>query len=303
MPGRGPAPRRPRRHGAPAGSRAGSRFPSPSTRPSASIVSAPGSSVPVPTARRRAGSAGSTAPASRRPRLSPNICAIVWLTPDLDALFRGPAGDRRRFLDRLVLAVDSEHGARVNALERALRSRNRILEENPDNRLWLDAVEREVAELAIAVASARRETVQRLACADPVDPGRRVAIPLRHAEPRRRDRHARGDASGRRRGGPLSGDPARQPSTRPRRGAHARRTAGHRHAGAPRPEGHPRQPRLDGRAEGPAHRPRAGPCAARRQHERASRRSCFSTRSRPISTRAAAPAFSRRSRPSAARSG
>ncbi|MEE1655948.1 DNA replication/repair protein RecF [Microvirga sp. CF3062] len=88
---------------------------------------------------------------------------IVWLTPDLDALFRGPAGDRRRFLDRLVLAVDAEHGTRVNALERALRSRNRVLEENSDDRLWLDALEREVAELAIAVASARRETVERLA--------------------------------------------------------------------------------------------------------------------------------------------
>jgi DNA replication and repair protein RecF len=88
---------------------------------------------------------------------------IVWLTPDLDALFRGAAGDRRRFLDRLVLAVDAEHGTRVNALERALRSRNRVLEENPDDRLWLDALEREVAELAIAVAAARRETVERLA--------------------------------------------------------------------------------------------------------------------------------------------
>lgn len=88
---------------------------------------------------------------------------IVWLTPDLDTLFRGPAGDRRRFLDRLVLAVDAEHGTRVNALERALRSRNRVLEENPDDRLWLDALEREVAELAIAVAAARRETVERLA--------------------------------------------------------------------------------------------------------------------------------------------
>jgi DNA replication and repair protein RecF len=88
---------------------------------------------------------------------------IVWLTPDLDALFRGAAGDLRRFLDRLVLAVDAEHGTRVNALERALRSRNRVLEENPDDRLWLDALEREVAELAIAVAAARRETVERLA--------------------------------------------------------------------------------------------------------------------------------------------
>jgi DNA replication and repair protein RecF len=88
---------------------------------------------------------------------------IVWLTPDLDALFRGPAGDRRRFLDRLVLAVDAEHGTRVNALERALRSRNRVLEENADDRLWLDALEREAAELAIAVAAARQETVGRLA--------------------------------------------------------------------------------------------------------------------------------------------
>ena len=88
---------------------------------------------------------------------------LVWLTPDLDALFRGPAGDRRRFLDRLVLAVDAEHGARVNALERSLRSRNRVLEETPDDALWLDAIEREVAELGVAVAAARRETVERLA--------------------------------------------------------------------------------------------------------------------------------------------
>jgi DNA replication and repair protein RecF len=88
---------------------------------------------------------------------------VVWLTPDLDALFRGPAGDRRRFLDRLVLAVDADHGARVNALERALRSRNRVLEDSSDDALWLDAIEREVSELAIAVAAARQETVQRLA--------------------------------------------------------------------------------------------------------------------------------------------
>ncbi len=88
---------------------------------------------------------------------------VIWLTPDLDALFRGAAGDRRRFLDRLVLAVDADHGARVNALERALRSRNRVLEESPGDTLWLDALEREVAELAIAVTAARREAVERLA--------------------------------------------------------------------------------------------------------------------------------------------
>lgn len=88
---------------------------------------------------------------------------VVWLTPEMDGLFTGPPSDRRRFLDRLVLAVDAEHGARVNALERALRSRNRLLEEPSTDPRYLDAVEHELADLAIAVAAARLETVRRLA--------------------------------------------------------------------------------------------------------------------------------------------
>src|SRR6478609_9247689 len=55
---------------------------------------------------------------------------VIWLTPAMDPLFNGPASDRRRFLDRLVLAVDARHSSRVNAFERSLRSRNRLLEEN-----------------------------------------------------------------------------------------------------------------------------------------------------------------------------
>ncbi len=88
---------------------------------------------------------------------------VVWLTPEMDGLFLGPASERRRFLDRLVLAIDAEHGARVSALDRALRSRNRLLEEQNFDPLWMDAIEHEVAELAIAVAAARAETVRRLA--------------------------------------------------------------------------------------------------------------------------------------------
>jgi DNA replication and repair protein RecF len=89
---------------------------------------------------------------------------VVWLTPAMDGLFSGPAGDRRRFLDRLVLGIDADHGARVNALERLLRGRNRLLEDRigSSERLWLEAIEREIAELAIAVAAARFETVSKL---------------------------------------------------------------------------------------------------------------------------------------------
>src|SRR6185437_9403947 len=87
---------------------------------------------------------------------------VVWLTPAMDQLFAGPASERRRFLDRLVLAVDAEHSGRVNALERALRSRNRLLEEARPDLHWLDAIEHETAELAVAVAAMRAETVRRL---------------------------------------------------------------------------------------------------------------------------------------------
>ncbi len=87
---------------------------------------------------------------------------LVWLTPAMDGLFTGPANERRRFLDRLVLAIDPQHGARVNQFERALRGRNRLLEEGPANGAWLDAIEREAAELGVAVAAARVECVARL---------------------------------------------------------------------------------------------------------------------------------------------
>ena len=90
---------------------------------------------------------------------------VIWLVPAMDQLFAGPASERRRFLDRLVLAVDAEHQGRVNALERALRSRNRLLEDPRPDPHWLDAIEHETAELAVAVAAQRAETVHRLQAA------------------------------------------------------------------------------------------------------------------------------------------
>ena len=90
---------------------------------------------------------------------------VVWLVPAMDGLFVGPPSERRRFLDRLVLAVDAEHASRVSALERSLRSRNRLLEDPRPDPHWLDAVEHETAELAVAVAALRAEAVRRLQAA------------------------------------------------------------------------------------------------------------------------------------------
>ncbi len=103
---------------------------------------------------------------------------VIWLTPAMDGLFTGPAADRRRFLDRLVLAVDASHSSRVSALERSLRSRNRLLEDAHADRHWLDAIEHETAELAVAVAALRAETVGRLQTALSVTQGAAIAFPF-----------------------------------------------------------------------------------------------------------------------------
>ena len=80
---------------------------------------------------------------------------ILWLTPAMDRLFTGPAGDRRRFLDRLVVAFDPEHGGRVIAFDKLMRDRNRLLCEASPDPSWLASLEQGMAEAGVAIAAAR----------------------------------------------------------------------------------------------------------------------------------------------------
>lgn len=88
---------------------------------------------------------------------------VIWLTPAMDSLFTGPAGDRRRFLDRLVLAIDPSHGRRAADYEKAMRSRNRLLSEGARDASWLSAIETQMAETGVAIAAARAELARLLA--------------------------------------------------------------------------------------------------------------------------------------------
>lgn len=87
---------------------------------------------------------------------------IVWIIPAMDGLFTGPAAERRRYLDRLVLAVNPGHARAVSSFEKSMRSRNRLLGEHTPDESWLDAIEIQMAEHATAIASARHELVQLL---------------------------------------------------------------------------------------------------------------------------------------------
>jgi DNA replication and repair protein RecF len=87
---------------------------------------------------------------------------VMWLTPAMDGLFTGPAADRRRFLDRLVLTIDPAHGRRALDYEKAMRGRNRLLAEGSRDAGWFDAIETQMAETGAAIAAARFEMVRLL---------------------------------------------------------------------------------------------------------------------------------------------
>ena len=89
--------------------------------------------------------------------------SVLWLTPAMDRLFTESAGGRRRFLDRLVLALEPGHASHAARYEAAMRARNKLLADpdhaDPD---WLTALELGMAEHGQALAEARARTVAAL---------------------------------------------------------------------------------------------------------------------------------------------
>lgn len=90
--------------------------------------------------------------------------SVLWLTPAMDRLFTDSAGARRRFLDRLVLALEPGHARHSARYEAAMRARNKLLSE-PDGAdpAWLQALEAGMAEHGEPLGAARHRTVEALA--------------------------------------------------------------------------------------------------------------------------------------------
>lgn len=88
---------------------------------------------------------------------------MVWLTPAMDGLFIGPASERRRFLDRLILCFDPRYRTRIGHFERAMQSRNRLLADGVSDRTRFEGFELVMAETGVAIAAARLEAVGQLA--------------------------------------------------------------------------------------------------------------------------------------------
>lgn len=111
--------------------------------------------------------------------------AVGWLTPAMDGLFTDSAGARRRFMDRMALAIEPGHARAVSQLETALRERNRLLEDHGEAR-WLDAIEAQAAQHGSAVAATRARLVSMLSdelSALPAEPFARPILTYRPGGP------------------------------------------------------------------------------------------------------------------------
>ncbi|MCB2051554.1 MAG: DNA replication/repair protein RecF [Novosphingobium sp.] len=139
--------------------------------------------------------------------------AVGWLTPAMDRLFMDSAGGRRRYMDRLTLALDPAHARNASRYEAALRERNRLLSADvePESQ-WMDAIEAQMADAGAALASGRVMLVEQLSQAlhdlppepfarpelryVPGGPVGRDALQEELRAMRRRDRAARRSLSG-----------------------------------------------------------------------------------------------------------
>lgn len=88
--------------------------------------------------------------------------SVLWLTPAMDRLFTGSGGDRRRFLDRLVLALEPAHAHHSTRYDAAMRARNKLLADERWDDAWLASLEAAMTEHGAEIAGARARTVAAL---------------------------------------------------------------------------------------------------------------------------------------------
>ncbi len=95
--------------------------------------------------------------------------SIIWVTPQMDRLFLESASIRRKFIDRLVYALDPTHAVRIHRYEHHLRERAHLLREGRYDPVWVSTLERYLAEDGVAIVVARQQVVKSLEAAQRQD--------------------------------------------------------------------------------------------------------------------------------------
>ncbi len=106
---------------------------------------------------------GESISSKRQSDIKNHLINFIWLTPQLEQLFILGKSERRDYMDKIVSDLDSEHVSRINNYQKLLKERLLILQKygtQKSSAKWLDAIENQIVELGMAIASARIEAIE-----------------------------------------------------------------------------------------------------------------------------------------------
>jgi DNA replication and repair protein RecF len=99
----------------------------------------------------------------KSPKIFTNYLGIIWLTPQMDGLFTGQKSDRRKFFDKLINLIETEHSENVKTYERLIMQRNKVLARlDILEDKWLDNLEKQIAQLATQIFISRDLAVTKI---------------------------------------------------------------------------------------------------------------------------------------------
>lgn len=96
---------------------------------------------------------------TERPGALAEVLRIVWLTPAQDRIFSGGRSARLKWYDRLVVSLIPGHARAASSFERAMRERQKLLEDFHAENSWITGLEQEMAKAGAEMMSNRHETL------------------------------------------------------------------------------------------------------------------------------------------------
>ena len=85
----------------------------------------------------------------------PSVLSLSWLTPSMDQIFMESPSSRRRFLDRMCSSFNKNHIDSIKNYEKLMKERNRLLQDNLFDRVWLETIESRMVSEGILIGLTR----------------------------------------------------------------------------------------------------------------------------------------------------
>ena len=92
----------------------------------------------------------------------PEVILISWLTPSMDQIFNQTPSYRRKFIDRLCAVYEKDHTKNLKIYEKLMRERNMSFKNERIDKIWLDALESQMANISIVIAETRLKFISNL---------------------------------------------------------------------------------------------------------------------------------------------